>query len=182
MKIWSGQEEVWEGCKSPGEVHLLLLFWRSLQVKEETRPSWKAVGSKHENHGFFKLLSCSVLPIIFTLGNFRCCLFLGKSFSDASFRQTVVGQGFSLFGCFWVWSFFLFLVDHLFIQITQSATNDKLMAPQIVFPYLSMLIKGSRFFCVLSYSARPTAKVNSKNVRVILLDLNQEVVTSIQYV
>ena len=85
-------------------------------------------------------------------------------------------------GVFWVWSFFLFLVDRLFIQIPQSATNDTLMAPQIVFPYLSMLIKGSRFFCVLSYSARPTAKVNSKNVRVILLDLNQEVVTSIQYV
>lgn len=93
----------------------------------------------------------------------------------------MVGQGFCLFGCFGVWSFFFFLVDHLFIQISQSATNDKLMAPQIVFPYLSMLIKGSRFFCVLSYSARPTAKVNSKNVRVTQLDLNHEVVTNIQY-
>ena len=102
------EEEVWEGCKSPTEVHLLLLFWRALQVKEETRPSWKAVGSKHENHGFFKLLSCSFLPIIFTLRNFRCCLFLGKCFSDASFRQTVVGQGFCLFGCFGVWRFFFF--------------------------------------------------------------------------
>ena len=56
------------------------------------------------------------------------------------------------------------------------------MAPQIVFPYLSMLIKGSRFYCVLSYSARPTAKVSSKNVRVTLLDLNHEVVTNIQYI
>lgn len=112
LQIWSGQERSWKkgrNLRRAGGLDRSPCCFNSedfYMLKKKTRSSHKAVRSTHSNHGFFKLLSCLFLPIIFTLGNSRCCLSLGKFFSDVSFRQTATGQAFNFWLFLWFALFF----------------------------------------------------------------------------
>lgn len=60
------------------------------------------------NPWIFQASSMLILPIIFMPGDFRCCQFLGKFFTDAGSRQTAVCPAFVYFGVFFKWIIFPF--------------------------------------------------------------------------